>query len=269
MNASTQLVTPLDQLRAAIQPHRQALLDHPLYGDLAHPRALRIFMQYHVFAVWDFMSLLKALQQRLCCVSVPWIPTTSPAGARLINEIVLGEETDADGRGGFCSHFELYHRSMLQFGAETAQIDRFVQILRDGRRLADALQAVEAAAPIQQFVTHTFNTIEQADVRQIASAFTFGREDLLPDVFRCIVDELNQHVAGSLNDFQFYLQRHVELDGDEHGPLASQLMTSLCGSDPAAWQVATEAAVASLQARLTLWNGIHAEIHAAAATACH
>ena len=254
----------LNQLRGAIQPHRQALLDHPLYSDLAHPRALQIFMQNHVFAVWDFMSLLKALQQRLCCVSVPWIPTRSAAGARLINEIVLGEETDADGNGGFCSHFELYHRSMVQFGAGTGQIDRFVQSLREGATVTEALVSQDVAAPVQQFVQHTFRTIEQGDVRQIASAFTFGREDLLPDVFRCIVEELNQHVAGSLNDFQFYLQRHVELDGEEHGPLAAQLMTSLCGDDPAAWQVATDAAVASLQARLALWNGIHAEIHAAA-----
>lgn len=250
----------LDQLRTEIQPLREALLAHPLYGDLKSPAALRTFMQYHVFAVWDFMSLLKALQQRLTCVSIPWIPMQKSSGGRLINEIVLGEETDSDGQGGHCSHFELYLRSMSGFGASTAQIDRFVHCVRDGSSVASALQAAEVAAPIQQFVNHTFQTIAEGNPCAIASAFTFGREDLLPGVFQCIVDELNQHTDGSLADFQFYLQRHIELDGDEHGPLAAELMTNLCGENPAYWHAATSAAVAALTERLHLWNGIHAAI---------
>ncbi len=250
----------LDQLRTEIQPLRAALLAHPLYGDLKSPAALRTFMQYHVFAVWDFMSLLKALQQRLCCVSVPWIPGSHTSGARLINEIVLGEETDSDGEGGFCSHFDLYLRSMTRFGASTTQIDRFLQLLRAGASVASALQSAEVAPPIQRFVDHTFQTIDGGNVCEIASAFTFGREDLLPGVFQCIVDELNQNVDGSLSDFQFYLKRHVELDGEEHGPLAAQLMTNLCGDSVANWQAATAAAVAALTARLAFWDGIHAAI---------
>lgn len=250
----------LDQLRTEIQPLREALLAHPLYGDLKSPDALRTFMQYHVFAVWDFMSLLKALQQRLSCVSVPWVPAARSAGGRLINEIVLGEETDSDGAGGYCSHFELYLRSMSAFGASTAQIDRFIAVLRQGASVASALQSAAVAPPIQQFVNHTFQTISNGNICEIAAAFTFGREDLLPGVFQCIVDELNQHTDGSLADFQFYLQRHIELDGDEHGPLAAELMTNLCDEETANWQAATSAAVAALTERLHLWNGIHASI---------
>ena len=253
----------LDQLRIEIQPLREALLAHPLYGDLNSPPALRTFMQYHVFAVWDFMSLLKALQQRLTCVAVPWIPARKSSGGRLINEIVLGEETDSDGGGGHCSHFELYLRSMSRFGASTAQIDRFINMLREGSSISGALKSAEVAPPIQDFVGYTFQTIDGGNVCEIASAFTFGREDLLPSVFQCIVDELNQHTDGSLADFQYYQQRHIELDGDEHGPLAANLMINLCGDDPANWQAATSAAVASLNARLRLWDGIHAAIQKA------
>ncbi len=250
----------LDQLRSGIEPLRHALLNHPLYHDLNSPQALRTFMEYHVFAVWDFMSLLKALQQRLCCVTVPWLPVANAAGSRLINEIVLGEETDADGRGGHCSHFELYSRSMTRFGADTAQIDALCGHLRNGMTVGPALQAVHAAEPICQFVEQTFEIIEEGNLCRLASAFTFGREDLLPGIFQRIVDELSRQSAGGLDEFQFYLQRHVELDGEEHGPLAAALMTSLCGEDADHWQSATEAAVTSLRSRLVLWDGIHAAI---------
>lgn len=252
----------LEQLRSDIEPLRQALLNHPLYQDLTSPQALRTFMQWHVFAVWDFMSLLKALQQRLCCVTVPWLPTSHPAGSRMINEIVLGEETDEDGHGGHCSHFELYRRSMIRFGADTTQIDTLLDHLKNGQPVVRALQIVRADEPISQFVSQTFATIEEGDLCRVASAFTFGREDLLPGVFQRIVDELSHQSAGGLDDFQFYLRRHVELDGEEHGPLAAALMTSLCGTDAERWQAATAAAIASLQSRVILWDGIHAAIKA-------
>lgn len=217
-------------------------------------------MQWHVFAVWDFMSLLKALQQRLCCVTVPWLPTSHSDGSRMINEIVLGEETDEDGRGGHCSHFDLYRRSMIRFGADTAQIDALLDHLRNGQPVPQALKNVRVADPIQQFVSQTFAVIEGEDLCCIASAFTFGREDLLPGVFQRIVDELSHQAAGGLDDFQFYLQRHVELDGEEHGPLAAALMSSLCGTDAKRWKSATDAAIASLRSRLILWDGIHEAI---------
>src|SRR5260370_880039 len=75
-----QMTESVDQLRSAVRPLREAVLAHPIYDDMRRPQALAIFMEHHVFAVWDFMSLLKALQQRFCCTTVPWIPSTpSPA----------------------------------------------------------------------------------------------------------------------------------------------------------------------------------------------
>jgi hypothetical protein len=250
----------LESLRAAIEPSRQALLSHPLYADLHEPRALRVFMEHHVFAVWDFMSLLKGLQQRLCCVSVPWLPNPPSLGSRLINEIVLGEETDEDGNGGYASHFDLYHQAMTRFEARTEPIDRFLGALRGGATIESALQSVEVSPAIRQFVRHTFFELERADLCRIASAFTFGREDLLPDVFQRIVDELARRPDCDLGAFEYYLRRHIELDGGEHGPMAGQLMESLCGDDQSRWQAATSAAVEALQVRLALWDGIHEAI---------
>src|SRR5262245_17345533 len=107
----------IEKIKLRLAPLRESLLNHPVYARLDRVEALRVFMQHHVFAVWDFMSLLKTLQQRLTCTQTPWVPPTNHVGCRLINEIVLGEESDEDGQGKFASHFELYLRSMQQCGA--------------------------------------------------------------------------------------------------------------------------------------------------------
>lgn len=247
----------LDQLRSDIALLRQSLLGHPIYEDITSPAALRTFMEHHVFAVWDFMSLLKTLQQQLCCVSVPWLPGSQPRLARLVNEIVLGEETDADGGSGFASHFELYRQAMHRFGADTGQIDSLVELLRSGRELDDALHACGAPASVRRFVGHTFAVIRSKDLCAVASAFTFGREDLLPGIFQKIVDHLDRQTGGDLAQFKFYLERHIDLDGGEHGPMAMQLVAELCGDDPELWESAREAAITSLRARVLLWDAIH------------
>ncbi|MGC3970070.1 MAG: DUF3050 domain-containing protein [Pirellulales bacterium] len=236
------------------------MLEHPIYGDIRSPSALRIFMQHHVFAVWDFMSLLKTLQRAFCCVTLPWLPPVDPLASRLINEIVLGEETDAGEHGGFASHFELYHRSMVRFGASTAAIDQFLSVLRDGADRPTAYRRALIPPSVQHFVDHTFAAIEAGHLAQIASAFTFGREDLLPAVFQKIVERIDDETGGGLADFRYYLKRHIDLDGDEHGPAALRLVSKLCGDDGGRWEAASAAAVAALQSRKTFWDAIHAAI---------
>ena len=74
------------------------------------------------------------------------------------------------------------------------------------------------------------------------------------------VDRLNTEAGGCLEEFKYYLVRHIGLDGDEHGPMATQLLRSLCGDDHALWEVAGRTAEECLQARLELWDGIHSAI---------
>jgi hypothetical protein len=187
---------------------------------------------------------------------VPWLPTVDPLGSRLVNEIVLAEESDDDGRGGFTSHFEVYHRAMTRCGADTAGIDAFLGELRRGRPVSAALESPGVPGCARQFVRQTFDIIEGDNLFAIASAFTFGREDLLPAVFQRIVAELNEEAGGGLEDFKYYLDRHIGLDGDEHGPMANRLLVSLCGSDESRWQAAEQAALDCLEARRGLWDGI-------------
>jgi hypothetical protein len=250
----------LEQLQLRIAPLKTALLDHPVYREIDRLASLHIFMEHHVFAVWDFMSLLKTLQRLLTCVQVPWLPTVNPIGCRFINEIVVAEESDVDGRGAFVSHFELYRQAMVQCGAKTAAIDDFVDDLRQGRSLQVALNSNRVSAPARHFVRRTFEIIEEGQLCAIASAFTFGREDLLPGLFQRIVDRLNVETSGGLEIFRYYLHRHIGLDGEEHGPMAGQLMRSLCGVDANLWNIAEQAAMTSLEARLELWDGIYSSV---------
>ena len=96
----------------------ERLISHPLYDELRDEESLRIFMRSHVFCVWDFQCLLKALQRKVTCVDVPWLPTADPEARRMVNEIVLDEESDEAPGGGHLSHFELYLQAMEDCGAD-------------------------------------------------------------------------------------------------------------------------------------------------------
>ncbi len=257
MKKENTTVDRLQHIQERLGPFKSALLNHPIYQEIDRLDSLRLFLAHHVFAVWDFMSLLKALQRRLCCTEVPWLPAADPLGCRLVNEIVLAEESDDDGRGGFASHFELYRRAMARCGANTALIDGFLDELRQCKSVSTALASPGVPECTRQFVGLTFDIIDCKDICSIASAFTFGREDLLPAVFQRIVDELNVKAGGRLEDFMYYLNRHIGLDGVQHGPMAHRLLRSLCGSDESRWQVAEQTAVSCLVARRGLWDGIY------------
>lgn len=247
-------MTGWDRLESRVEPLRQKLLSHPIYESMQEIENVRVFMQAHVFAVWDFMSLLKALQRELCCVDVPWTPPREPELARLINEIVLAEETDVAEDGSIVSHFDLYRQAMQQAHASTEMIDKFLDSIRTGRSIEMSLEASSVPREAQDFVLQTFAVIRSGHLPAIAAAFTFGREDLLPDVFSEVVAIANQDASGQLSTFCYYLDRHIGLDGDEHGPMAKRLVNSLCGVDDENWHRAEEAVVASLESRLRLWD---------------
>lgn len=246
----------ITELNKAIEPIRERLLRHPLYEHLRNLESLRIFMQHHAFAVWDFMSLLKAMQSHFCGTTIPWTPSSNVLIARMIHEIVLEEETDCDGVGSYASHFELYLRSMNQCGADTSQVMRFLDLIRDGKEIDGALEQVAAPSHVRCFVNHTFSVIRTEDPVQFVSAFTFGRENLLPEVFGQIVTKIDQQSGGEVAMLRYYLERHIGLDADVHGPLSERLVCQLCGEDEGCWKRAQNAAVQALEHRLKLWDGM-------------
>jgi hypothetical protein len=246
-------------LKNRLAPLYARLAEHPLYRSFHSIDDVRTFMQAHVFAVWDFMSLLKTLQRGLTSVEVPWMPSADAASRRLVNEIVLGEESDVY-QGRPVSHFELYLEAMQACGASTLMIERLLAELRADTPVMDALARAGAFPAAQTFVSETFRVIASGRLHEIAAAFTFGREDLIPDIFRGFIRDQDEQLSGQLGLFRWYLDRHIEVDGDEHGPMALQMVANLCGSDEAKWMEAGDAAVRAVEARLALWDAITAEL---------
>lgn len=246
----------IGQLLNHIAPLRQQLIAHPLYRHINSLEQLQGFMEHHCFAVWDFMSLLKALQQHLTCTTIPWLPTGNANTRYLINEIVTGEESDVDEAGNRASHFELYLRAMEQGGADTTVITRFIVMLQKQVPLNEALEAAAIPPAAKRFVEHTFEVIHTGKPHIIAAVFTFGREDLIPAIFIEMVQGIAQNLPGKVDILKYYLERHIEVDGDHHSHLAHEMTAGLCGEDPLKWQEATAAAQTALEARLSLWDGI-------------
>ncbi len=250
----------IEQLKQEIEPIRQQLINHKVYAAVNTLEDLQTFMQHHVYAVWDFMSLLKTLQQHLTCTSVPWVPVGSPQTRYLINEIVLGEESDVDAQGNRTSHFELYLQAMKQAECNTTNIHAFTAGIIAGKSVDTCIAEANVPAGAAAFMRNTFDVITTGKVHLHAAVFTFGREDLIPGMFVSFVNELNRNTDNKLSVLKYYLERHIEVDGDHHSHLGFEMTAELCGDDTTKWAEATTAIKQALQYRIGLWDAIAAAI---------
>ena len=239
-------------LNSNLTKYREEIVNHALYKKLNSVEDIAVMMEHHVYAVWDFMSLLKALQSLLTCTTSPWKPVGDGKIRQLVNSIVLEEESDVDKENNPLSHYEMYIDAMKQCGANTSAIESFVSNV-------STINIPSVNDGVDAFLKTTFDVIESNETHKIASAFTFGREDLIPDMFTAIVNEYN--TENNLDKFVYYLERHIELDGGEHGPLALELISNLCGDDDNKWKEVEETAIACLVARKKLWDSILADLN--------
>ncbi len=241
-----------DALDRAIEPLQRTILEHPLYATIRTADDVRTFMRYHIYAVWDFMSLLKELQRRFTNVERIWHPRANPKLVRMINEIVLGEEADQLADGRIISHYDLYVGAMKQAGAWTSEFADFYDYSTVSSKLDPAQLAPNAH--VEQFLKNTFDVIDTGKDHELAAYFFIGREALIPDMFFRVVEGLSASNP-KLSELLLYLQRHIDVDGGEHGPIAGRMLAELCGADERKWSEAAASSAKALLARKILWDG--------------
>ena len=247
-----------------ITPLREKLLAHRVYAMLTTMKALQVFVEYHCYAVWDFMCLLKALQNKLTCTDIPWHNPSNMDAARMINEIVVAEETDVrQDSHCYASHFTLYVEAMDEIGANTDILCRFADLIAAGMPWAQAANRAEVPAAAVEFMAHTLEICQEHPPHEVAAFFLFGRENLIPAMFRKIVEGVAESENVKIDAFRYYLDRHIGLDEEEHGPASVRMMKSLCGDNDMRWRLVKRAAEEALMARITLWDGIAEAIEAA------
>ena len=247
----------IERIEKEIEGLRRELTHHKLYSLLSSVDDIRLFMEKHVYAVSDFMSLLKALEFHLTCTTLPWKPAPNAKLARFINEIVLGEESDVNEEGVPKSHYEMYLEAMAEVEADTRAVSNLLQKIEHTHAIDAVLEEADLGAEEKSFLQFTFKIINTGEPHKIASAFTFGREDLIPDMFIEIIHKAEQESnAQNFPKLTYYLNRHIELDGDEHGPLSLEMVKELCGEEDDKWEEALTVAKAALTERINLWDGI-------------
>ena len=251
----------IETINHSIQTQKEALLQHPLYNKVQTIEDLHRFLESHVYAVWDFMSLLKALQSKLTCTTTPWFPTANTETRYLINEIVVAEESDLTLDGRRQSHYEMYLEAMQDCGANIVEVEQFLATIRSLNNIFVAIKTSNLHPNIKAFLDFTFRVIEEGKAHEIAAAFTFGREDLIPSMFTAILKNFQANFPKTdLRKLIYYFERHIELDADEHGPMAMQMITELCGTDAQKWKEVEVVSILALEKRIGLWDAIEESI---------
>lgn len=240
----------------------QALVDelnqHPIYEALRDIHDLRVFMTHHVFSVWDFMSLIKYLQHKLAPAQVPWVPTGDPSVRYFINQLVLEEESDLIERAGdsprYSSHFEFYCQAMNEIGADGDSPRRFVALVQE-KGLDAALYSELVPVPSRYFTETTFCFIREDKPHAVAAALAVGRERVIPEMFRSLLARM-AITPEDAPAFHYYLNRHIHLDEDFHGPLSMAMLDQLCSDDEQRLEEAVIAAEEAICARIRFWDAV-------------
>lgn len=257
------MVSQIEALTNGLLPLTQKIISHPLYEEISSMDNLKCFMSEHVFAVWDFMCLLKALHSKIVTTQAPWYPPKDALSANLITSILAEEEGDLNEHGEYESHYDIYLAAMKQVGSDTQPIHKLLMLLRNGKTIEEAIAFMPILPSTKEFVLTTFGFFDRP-AHEIAAAFVYGREGITAGMFQPIMVVLGQQsdsVRARYSSLIYYLQRHIELDGDTHFPKALEMLSRLVGDNERRYQEAEAAATRALKARINFLDGIYASLN--------
>ena len=237
---------------------KRKITAHPLFANKLEPKHICKFMESHIFAVWGFMSILKSLQKMITPNNLPWMPNknTKNGLVNFVNEIILCEESDYIEGIGFISHFEIYLLAMKNMDAKTDQLDKLISIISSKGYDEKYLDNIDATDEVKSFLKHDLEVSMKGTLPEIVGAFTLGREKVIPNMFGYILPAIKE--TSTSKYLVTYLERHIDIDGDRHGPLSMKLLNTSCGEKELSLAYAT--AIKSLELRLLVWDRVHEDI---------
>ena len=235
---------------------------HSLYGAIQNKKNLRVFMEHHVYAVWDFMSLIKELQAQVAPAGSPWLPSKNARYVNFTNKLVLEEESDYAlaglEEGAYASHFESYLQAMIEVGADVDPVLGFIDKVRE-KGLDAALQLSDIPEPAKRFMLFTFDVIGRSQLHYLVAVLAYGRESIIPQLYRSFQEGL-QVLPSEAPIFYGYLKRHIFLDEQEHGPVIVNMVQSLSEGSMEKQAEVVAVAEQALVVRLEFWDEIHAAL---------
>jgi len=249
----------LNNYKKAIDELKQSLTSHKLFSNELNLSQMSKFMESHIFSVWGFMSLLKSLQSGITVTGAPWIPNENSRNGltNFINEIVLCEESDDIGNIGYMSHFEFYLLAMNKMKASTSQINLLIERLKSEKYNEKLIDELDIYSEVKDFVKFDLDIALSGNLSKIVGGFALGREKVIPNIFSYIIPCIDHN--DSTKKLLTYLKRHVDVDGDRHGPLSIKLLDTICQSDES-YLMAYNSGITSLKLRLKVWDRIANEL---------
>ena len=124
--------------------------------------------------------------------------------------------------------------------------------IRDRKHLDD----FDASDEVKSFLKHDLKVSINGTLPEIIGAFTLGREKVIPNMFSYILPAINE--TSTSKYLITYLERHIDIDGDRHGPLSMKLLNASCDKKQLSLAYAT--AIKSLELRLLVWDKIYEDI---------
>ncbi len=254
------LYTLMDQSQyiKKINEIKKNIINHPLFHMRFNNEQLSHFMSIHVYAVWSFMSIVKSLQKNLTPQSIPWTPnhSTQNGMARFINEIIYTEESDEISKNTYLSHFEIYILAMRIIGVNTKPILSIVSHFKKNNYSRKYINSLNIPICAKHFINHDISIAKSRSLPKIVGVFCFGKETIIPFMFKQIIKAIPKRGNSVLIS---YFDRHIEIDGERHGPLAKKIFSEVCKKKSAS-TLAYLTAIEALKLRESMWDDIYTNL---------
>jgi hypothetical protein len=235
-----------NKLISEIENETLTLINHPLYNSIKTEEDVRIYMFNQVWCVWDFMTLVKSIQLNIVPSNILWMPPKYPELGAYIYEVLLTEETDKGYNSETnSSHFQTYLKAMYESKVDTSSVAAFIKLLENGFDFGTATEKCGIHDEAKEFISTTFE-FAKSELHISTAVFCLSREGVIPDIFMNLL--ANVSLSNNFKIFNWYLNRHIYLDSQSHGPLSIKLFKTIVDT-PKKQDEALHASLKALKAR--------------------